>query len=161
MIFAGLKLPAKLQRHVANLSATVQVLLAECILYAEGVEDRARTEGGKLDYALKSKKETSLLAEQLKQFLLVSQSSDELAIATAASNGKSTRQIADFLGFEQRYVDRTLLKVRREAAKAWRREQAPEATGDGATILEMFADAQASSDGSNHRVVGDRRNPSK
>ncbi len=140
MIFGGLKLPAKLQRHVANLSSTVQVLLAEVILYAEGLEAEANiSTGGKLKSVMKAKKSTELLASQLE--CLVGEATDDIAIATAAAAGRSTKQIADFFGFERDHVRRRLRDVRALAEKAWDTRPAEEPRKDTGSILELFAES--------------------
>ncbi len=143
MIFAGLKLPRRLQRHVANLSSTVQVLLSEVILYAEGFEAEANlSTGAELKSVMKAKKSTELLAEQMKE-LVSDSSADDVAIAVCAAAGRTTREIADFLALEQAYVMRRLCSIRKIAEKAWQKRPAePEARGIGATVLELFAEAQ-------------------
>lgn len=139
MIFSSLKLPAKLQRAATNLSATVQTLLTEIILYAEGFDDRARSEGGKLDYAMRNKRATALLSEQLKT-LLTDDSADDVAIGVASLAGRSTKEIAEFLGLQQHYVMRRLCAIRKVAAKTKPAEE--EKPKYDATILELFAEAQ-------------------
>lgn len=142
MIFAGLKLPRKLQRHVANLSSTVQVLLSEVILYAEGLEAEANlSTGAKLKSVMKAKKSTELIAEQLTS--AIGETAEDMAIAVAAAAGRSTKEIAEFLSFEQAFVMRRLCAIRKTAEKEWKhRQEEPRAKGDGAIVLEIFAEAQ-------------------
>lgn len=140
-MFEALKLPRRLQRHVANLSATVQVLLSEVILYAEGLElDANRRAGTEFVTATKTKKPKEWLNEQLSAFLDANKA-DDIAIAFCAGSGRSTRQIANFLGLEQQYVKRRLFAIRKLAE-----QHCPPAPEDekrpDATVIEIFAEAQ-------------------
>lgn len=141
-MFDGIKLPRKLQRHVANLSTTVQVLLSELVLYVEGHQHgqmrKAETE---YKWALETgKKHAALLADQLQGFV-GNRKCDDVAIAVAASAGRSTGEIADFLGMEQEYVMRRLREIRRMAAKGQKAQHEAE-QNDDATVLELFVEAQ-------------------
>lgn len=156
MMFAGTKLPSKLQRAVSNLSTTVQVLLSEIVLAVEGLDDRARSEAGKIDYAHKNKRATQLREQQLTDFLNARRiGSEDAAIAVSASAGRSTREIAEFLGIDQLYAMRRLCAVRKQAAVYKEKRQriretvqlcfsffrATPPTQDEADVLEVFAEA--------------------
>ncbi len=161
------KLPSKLRRHFVNLSATIQTLFGECILAIEGLDAepnrKAQTE---FEVATLSQKSTEQIAEQLQAFLshkvVARETLDTVdgAIAVAAASGKSTREIAEFLGYKQRFVMRRLCAVQKliVAAKVHKRSR-PErfvrqlaftffggqeirATDEGAEIAEVFAIAQ-------------------
>ncbi len=161
------KLPSKLQRHFANLSATIQTLFGECILAIEGLDAEpnrnARTE---FEVATLSQKSTEQIAAQLQEFLSHKAAARDIldtvdgAIAVAAASGKSTREIAEFYGYKQRFVMRRLCAVQklisaarvkprsrperfvRQLAFAWFGGQDPNTESDGAEIAEVFAMAQ-------------------
>lgn len=158
MIFAGIKLPRRLQRHVANLSSTVQVLLSEIVLAVEGYGDpemrKADTEFKWAD--LKGKKDATKINAQLQQYVDYNKlKPEDAAIASAALAGRSTAEVAEFFGINQMYAMRRLCSLRKQADKfkpIVRRERIrsmvqlcfrfvmdPEA--DDAEVLEEFAEA--------------------
>lgn len=143
-----MKLPRQLQRKLLSLSTTVQELVCNIVLAVEGLDPepqrKAQTE---YEAAEKNKKATALIAERLNA--IVGQSGaivDDIAISCAANSGRSTREIAAFFGYEQSYVMRRLCAVRKVVEKAHadveRPVALPSASGDGATVLELFAEAQ-------------------
>lgn len=157
LIFSGLKLPSKLSRAVNSVSTTVQVLIAEIIMHAEGLNDRDRSEAGKLDYAMRNQRATELLEKQLQDFLCSRKlKPEDAAIAMAASVGHSTREIADFFDMSQLYAMRRLCAIRKQAADYKRRRdrvkdiaqlcfaffRSPEPTQDQTDVVEIFSEAQ-------------------
>lgn len=154
MIFAGIKLPRKLARHVGNLSATIQVLLTELVLAVEGQEDRARSEAGKLDYAMRNKRATEKLERELQAYLAATKlPTEDAAIGLAASVGRSTGEIAEFFEIEQMYAMRRLCAIRKRAASFKPRRSRvrqmvqlcfaflAEPEEAAAEVFEVFADA--------------------
>lgn len=147
-----MKLPRQLQRKLLSLSTTVQELVCNIVLAVEGLDPepqrKAQTE---YETAEKNKKATALIADKLHGVLshggeLV----DDIAISVAADAGRSTREIAEFLGVEQSYVMRRLCAVRKVVDKAHgcasfpsgdARSQGCASQPVGATVLELFAEA--------------------
>ncbi len=140
------KLPRQLRRHFVNLSATIQVLIGEIVLSVEGLQAEAnRKAQTELDTALRNKKATELLAEQLRTFLDGaggSATADEVAYVIAAASGRSTREIADFFGAEQRYVMRRLCAAHKAAGAYAPPHDPHEHMDQVGEVLELFAEAQ-------------------
>ncbi len=137
------KLPSQLRRHFVNLSATIQVLVGEIILSVEGLQAEAnRKAATELETSLRNKKATEQLNEQLSGYLTCNTLPPEDAmIAISTSHGRSTKEIADFLGIEPRYVMRRLCAIRKSVAE-WRAPHEQEELYDGGEVLELFAEAQ-------------------
>lgn len=137
------KLPASLRNHFLNLSLTIQQLVGEIILNVEGMADRdVRAENAMLEQSARAQRANELINDHLKAFLANHQlDSDDAAIAVATASGRSTSEIADFLGLERRHVMRRVCAVRKSAVK-WKPEKpdffnAPYESGE---ILELFAE---------------------
>ncbi len=113
------KLPSKLKRHFANLSATIQTLIGEIVLSVEGLQAESnRNASTEFEEVRSSQKATAALQDQLQAYLSQEKlSPTDAAIAVATAAGRSTREIADFHGFEQRYVMRQLCAIRKQIAK--------------------------------------------
>lgn len=151
-----MKLPKQLQRAVSTVSATVQQLIYEVALWAQGLpaeaNRKARTE---YEDAAANQRPTEQLAQRLDAFLRFQATltrregqlnPTDCAIAAAASSGRNTREIADFMGFEQTYVRNRLHKVH-ERAREWAAQQPneepePGETSDVSEVLDIFAEAQ-------------------
>lgn len=140
---AEFKLPRQLRRHFANLSTTIQVLIGEIVLSVEGLHAEAnRKAQTELEAALRNKKATAQIADKIQAFLGETVA-DDVAITVAANAGRSTREIADFYGMEQRYVMRRLCAVRKGVAKWPGKPHEPhEDMNEGGEVLELFAEAQ-------------------
>jgi hypothetical protein len=140
------KLPRQLRRAFVNLSATVQVLIGEIVLSVEGLHAEAnRKAQTELEAALRNKKATEKLAEQLRTFLDGaggSLTADEVAYSIAAASGRSTREIANFFGAEQRYVMRRLCAAHKAAGTYSPPHEPHEDMTEGGEVLELFAEAQ-------------------
>lgn len=137
------KLPNQLRRHFVNLSATIQVLIGEIVLSVEGLQAEAnRKAATELETALRNKKATEQLNEQLSGFLTCHQlASEDATIAAGTAAGRSTKEVAEFLGIEPRYVMRRLCAIRKSVA-GWRAPIEQEELHAGGEVLELFAEAQ-------------------
>lgn len=137
------KLPANLKRHFVNLSVTIQQLIGEIVLTIEGMPSQEnRAEDAKLEQSARARRANEAINNKLREFIQAHQLiNDDAAIASATANGRSTGDIADFLGLEQRYVRNRVAAIRK-AADVWRPEPGPiEAYSEG-SIVEIFAEAQ-------------------
>jgi len=119
-MFEAFRLPRDLQRCVNNLSATVQVLLSEIVLHAEGLgRQQMRMASTEYEWALKTgKKYAEKIASDLDGLILKrgKRKADDVAIAVAAAAGRSTSEIAEFFGFERHYIELRLNRIRKTAA---------------------------------------------
>lgn len=136
-------LPAKLHQTFLNLSTTVQQFIGELVLTVEGMPSREnRAENAKLEQAARARRANELINEKLKDFLGCHQlPAEDSAIAMAAANGRSTGEIAKFIGLEQRYVMRRLCHVRKQVSR-WSPLNPEQEHCDGAEVLHIFAEAQ-------------------
>ncbi len=139
------RLPANLKRHFVNLSVTIQQLITEIVLTIEGMPAQEnRAEDAKLEQSARARRANEAICNKLRDFIAAHQLlNDDAAIAMATANGRSTGEISDFLGLEQRYVRSRVHAIRKSADK-W---TAPPHTGadaysDGASVIEIFAEAQ-------------------
>ncbi len=149
-------LPRSLRRHFVNLSSTIQVLIGEIVLAVEGMDAepnrKAETE---YEDASRNKRATEQLAEQLRGFLEHERlDPTDSAIAVAASQGHTTREMSEFFGFKQAFVMRRLCAVMKRVNDK-RRSQEREAAaqlqmsmfdgrGQGVhpDVIGLFAEAQ-------------------
>ena len=136
------KLPSSLRRHFVNLSVTIQQLIGEIVLTVEGMPSSDnRALDAKLEQAARARRANEKFGEQLKDFLAChTLSPTDAAIACATLNGRTTRQIAEFIGVEFEYAMRRLMHIRKLVAK-WHPVEEIEPR-EGADVLELFAEAQ-------------------
>lgn len=138
------KLPSRLRRHFTNLSVTIQQLVTEIVLTIEGMPSQEnRAEDAKLEQAARARRSNEFINERLREFINTHQmNADDAAIASCTANGRTTTEIADFLGLEQNYVMRRVNAIRKTVA-AWNPETGKvEAYSDGNSIIEIFAEAR-------------------
>lgn len=136
------KLPSSLRRHFVNLSVTIQHLISEIVLTVEGMpSSENRALDAKLEQAARAQRANEKFNELLKDFLECHQlPPTDSAIAIATLNGRTTRQIAEFIGVEFEYAMRRLMHIRKLVAK-WHPKEDIEPR-DGADVLELFVEAQ-------------------
>lgn len=138
------RLPANLKRHFVNLSVTIQQLISEIVLTIEGMPTQEnRAEDAKLEQSARARRANEAINDKLREFILSHEFiNDDAAIATATANGRSTGDIASFMGLEQRYVRQRVGAIRKAVAN-WRPEPGPiEAFSEGGSVIEIFAEAQ-------------------
>lgn len=144
------KLPNHLRRHFTNLSVTIQSLIGEIVLAVDGFPvTEPRTAQAEFETAVGTKYLTKKPIEQmndhLREFITCHQlSTEDATIALATVSGRSTKEIAHFLGLESRYVMRRLCAVRKAAA-GWKPEvqlSFPFEDSGECDVIELFAEAQ-------------------
>lgn len=135
-------LPSSLHRKFVNLSLTVQQLVGEIVLTIEGMPTSDnRAENAKLEQAARARRANELINEQIRSLLTCNRlSNEDGAIALATVNGRSTKEIGEFLGMETKKVMRRLCEIKR-AAQRWRPMEQAEMQMGG-EVLELFAEAQ-------------------